>query len=212
MKDHFTIFWRSILAGICIGLGGAIFLKLGGVIGACMFAFGLLTVVHFKLPLYTGTAGFIELNKFSEYMIMLYILFGNIFGCILLSYMNINGIDGTEVIQSRLDAGYLQSFLNAIGCGLIMTLIVQAARDYKTEIRDEWGNILTKGRDKNLLLILFGIPLFILLGFYHSIADAFYMMVTPEKLRNEYFLTYWIIVAGNFVGCNIPRFFKYKLD
>ena len=63
--DNFTIFIRSILAGIYIGLGGAIFIKLGGVIGACMFAFGLLTVVHFKLPLYTGTAGFIKLNRFS---------------------------------------------------------------------------------------------------------------------------------------------------
>lgn len=192
MKDRFTIFIRSILAGICIGLGGAIFIKLGGVIGACMFAFGLLTVVHFKLPLYTGTAGFIELNKISEYYNMIIILFGNILGCILLSYMNIKGIDGSSIIQSRIDAGYLQSFLNAIGCGLIMTLIVQG------------------GRDKNWLLILFGIPIFILLGFYHSIADAFYMMVTPEKLRTEYFLTYWIIVLGNFVGCNVPRLLKYK--
>lgn len=192
MKDSFNIFIRSILAGICIGLGGAIFIKLGGVIGACMFAFGLLTVVHFKLPLYTGTAGFIELNKLEEYKKMFIILFGNILGCILLSYMNIKGIDGSSIIQSRLDAGYLQSFLNAIGCGLIMTLIVQG------------------GRDKNLLLILFGIPLFILLGFYHSIADAYYMMVTPENLRNDYLLTYWIIVAGNFVGCNVPRILNYK--
>ena len=192
MKDSFNIFIRSILAGICIGLGGAIFIKLGGVIGACMFAFGLLTVVHFKLPLYTGTAGFIELNKLEEYKKMFIILFGNILGCILLSYMNIKGIDGSSIIQSRLDAGYLQSFLNAIGCGLIMTLIVQG------------------GRDKNLLLILFGIPLFILLGFYHSIADAYYMMVTPEILRNDYLLTYLIIVAGNFVGCNIPRLLKYE--
>ena len=192
MKDTFTIFIRSILAGICIGLGGAIFIKLGVVIGACMFAFGLLTVVHFKLPLYTGTAGFIELNKFSEYYIMIMILFGNILGCILLSYLNIKGVDGSSIIQSRINAGYLQSFLNAIGCGLIMTLIVQG------------------GRDKNWLLILFGIPVFILLGFYHSIADAFYMMVSPENIRNNYFLTYWIIVGGNFVGCNIPRILLYK--
>jgi formate/nitrite transporter FocA (FNT family) len=193
MKENFfNIFIRSILAGICIGLGGAIFIKLGGVIGACMFAFGLLTVVHFKLPLYTGTAGFIEFNKASEYEKMLLILFGNILGCILLSYLNIKGVDGSSIIQSRIDAGYLQSFLNAIGCGLIMTLIVQG------------------GRDKNWLLILFGIPVFILLGFYHSIADAFYMMVTPESLRNNYFLTYWIIVGGNFVGCNIPRILLYK--
>lgn len=192
MKDNFDIFIRSILAGICIGLGGAIFIKLGGVIGACMFAFGLLTVVHFKLPLYTGTAGFIELNKASEYYKMFIILFGNILGCILLSYMNIKGIDGSAIIQSRLETSYLQCLFNAIGCGLIMTLIVKG------------------GRDKNWLLILFGIPLFILLGFYHSIADAFYMMVTPEELRNIFFGRYWTIVLGNFIGCNIPRLLKYE--
>jgi len=191
-EDFFNIFIRSILAGICIGLGGAIFIKLGGVIGACMFAFGLLAIVHFKLPLYTGTAGFIELNKFKEYEKMVIILFGNILGCILLSYMNIKGIDGSAIIQSRLDTSYLQCLLNAIGCGLIMTLIVQG------------------GRDKNQLLILFGIPLFILLGFYHSIADAFYMMVSSEELKNMFFGRYWVIVLGNFIGCNIPRLLKYN--
>jgi len=192
MNSDFNTFIRSILAGICIGLGGAIFIKLGGVIGACMFAFGLLTVVHFKLPLYTGTAGFIQLSKFEEYKKMFIILLGNILGCILLSYMNIKGIDGTAIIQSRIDTSYLQCLLNAIGCGLIMTLIVKG------------------GRDKNLLLILFGIPLFILLGFYHSIADAYYMMVTSDELRNVYFSRYLVIVAGNFIGCNIPRLLKYE--
>ena len=192
MNSDFNTFIRSILAGICIGLGGAIFIKLGGVIGACMFVFGLLTVVHFKLPLYTGTAGFIQLNEFEEYKKMFIILLGNILGCILLSYMNIKGIDGTAIIQSRIDTSYLQCLLNAIGCGLIMTLIVKG------------------GRDKNLLLILFGIPLFILLGFYHSIADAYYMMVTSDELRNIYFSRYFVIVAGNFIGCNIPRLLKYE--
>ena len=193
MLHNLNTFIRSILAGICIGLGGAIFLKISGIIGAIMFAFGLLSVVHFKLPLYTGTAGFIDLKNWDDYENMFIILFGNIFGCILLSYLNITGIDGTYIITSRLDAGYLQCFLNAIGCGLIMTLIVQG------------------GRDKNLLLILFGIPLFILLGFYHSIADAFYMMVTSQYLRYDYIRRiYWIIVLGNFVGCNVPRFLRYN--
>ncbi len=191
MKDNFIIFIRSILAGICIGLGGAIFLKLGGVIGAVMFAFGLLCVVHFKLPLYTGTAGFIKINKFSEYFTMILILFGNILGCYLLSLMNISEIDGSQVIQARIDAGYLQCLLNAIGCGLIMTLIVKGSRD------------------GNLLLILFGIPLFILLGFYHSIADAFYASVSNIELVKNYYLYYIIIVLGNFIGCNVPRLLKY---
>jgi len=195
MKERFE-FWfrillRAILAGACIGLGGAIFLKIGGIAGACMFAFGLLSVVHFRLPLYTGTAGFIELNKFAEYFYMILILLGNIIGCYLLSLLNINEVCGDAVIQARINAGYLQSFLNAIGCGLIMTLIVRG------------------GREKNQLLILFGIPLFILLGFYHSIADAFYMAVSNINLLKDYYLTYLIIVGGNFVGCNIPRLLKY---
>ena len=72
--------------------------------------------------------------------------------------------------------------------------------------------IVQGGRDKNLLLILFGIPLFILLGFYHSIADAFYMMTASEELRNLFFGRYWIIVLGNFIGCNIPRLLKYEIS
>lgn len=185
----FNVFIRSILAGISIGLGGAIFLKLGGIIGAVMFAFGLLTVVHFKLPLYTGTAGFIDCNKKDEWINMLIILFGNIIGCFLLSLLSINGIDGSSIIEARIAGGYLNSILMGIGCGLIMTLIVKG------------------GRDKNLLLILFGIPLFILLGFYHSIADAFYFAVSN---MNIYYLPYYLlIVIGNFIGCNIPRLLKY---
>ena len=35
----------SILAGICISLGGVAFLKVGGIVGAVLFSFGLITVV-----------------------------------------------------------------------------------------------------------------------------------------------------------------------
>ena len=195
MKEQFEIWFkillRAILAGACIGLGGAIFLKVGGIVGACMFAFGLLSVVHFGLPLYTGTAGFIELNRFKEYFYMIWVLLGNIIGCYLLSLLEIKDICGDAIIQARINAGFLQSFLNAIGCGLIMTLIVRA------------------GREKNQLLILFGIPVFILLGFYHSIADAFYIAVSDINMLKDYYQTYLIIVGGNFVGCNIPRLLKY---
>lgn len=185
----FTLLLRSILAGICIGLGGAIFLKLGGIIGAVMFAFGLLAVVHFRLPLYTGTAGFIKTNRLHEWFNMILILFGNIIGCFILSLLHINGINSSEIIQSRISNGLLNALLMAIGCGLIMTLIVRA------------------GRESNIILILFGIPLFILLGFYHSIADAFYFAVSDFDFN--YIPTYLMIVLGNFIGCNVPRILKY---
>ena len=56
MGKFSTIFKSSVLAGICIGIAGFGFLALGGVVGAVMFAFGLITVVCYKLKLYTGTA------------------------------------------------------------------------------------------------------------------------------------------------------------
>lgn len=52
----------SILAGICISLGGVAFLKVGGIVGAVLFSFGLITVVCYKMKLYTGVSGFVE-NK-----------------------------------------------------------------------------------------------------------------------------------------------------
>ena len=73
----------SILAGIAIGFAGFGFLAsgvqsevYGSIFGAILFSFGLLTVVGYKLKLYTGTAGFI--NKGEVGMLFL-ILLGNFF-------------------------------------------------------------------------------------------------------------------------------------
>ena len=60
----------SIFAGIAIGTAGFGFLAsgvqsavYGSLAGAVLFSFGLLTVVGYKLKLYTGTAGFIKKNE-----------------------------------------------------------------------------------------------------------------------------------------------------
>ena len=50
----------AILAGVCISIGCVVNLRVGGVAGAVLFAFGLTTVVYYGLKLYTGTAGFIR--------------------------------------------------------------------------------------------------------------------------------------------------------
>ena len=192
----FTYFKRSILSGICIGLGSAIFVKLGGIVGAIMFAFGLLTVIYYELPLYTGIAGFINIRQTYEWYKMFIALIGNIIGCYLLSLIFCNNeiFNTTDIIQSRIDSGFLQSFLNAIGCGTIMTLIVCGARN------------------GNNLLVVFGIPLFILLGFYHSIADAFYASLVDYHLLLDYVPYYFLIILGNFIGCNIPRVFSFNIN
>ena len=49
------IFPLAILAGICISIGCVVNLRVGGVAGAVLFAFGLTTVVYYGLKLYTGS-------------------------------------------------------------------------------------------------------------------------------------------------------------
>ena len=45
------IFKSAIFAGICISVGGIVNLTVGGIAGAVLFAFGLLTVVSYSLKL-----------------------------------------------------------------------------------------------------------------------------------------------------------------
>jgi len=185
MKEEIIFYLRATLAGILIGLGGAIYLKVGGVVGAFMFSFGLICVIKYKLPLYTGICGFVK-SKRDMYKALMSWIF-NFVGCKLLSLLPISGISAVSIARNRMEAGYLNSFLLAVGCGFIMTLIVKAARE------NSW------------LPLLLGIPLFILVGFYHSIADAYYFCLCPDYG----ILVYLVIVAGNFVGCNVPRVLMY---
>ena len=183
----------AILAGICIGIAGFGFLAVGGVVGAVTFAFGLLAVVHYRLKLYTGTAGFFVKGELLQLCLILAM---NIVGCLLVAMMaRVSPMPLQETAQrllvGRLVAGWWQCGLLAIGCGFIMTTAVK------------WG------REGKFLPLLFGVPLFIICGFPHCIADAFYYLVVPANYlvenAGEVILLYISIVLGNFVGCNFYR-------
>lgn len=183
---------KAVLAGICISIGCVVNLRVGGVAGAVLFAFGLTTVVYYGLKLYTGTAGFIRAK--GDWTMLLVVLLGNILGCLLtawlIAYAQPDCIEpATNILQGRVDKGPLACFLLAIGCGFIMTTAVEFAR---------------KGK---MLPLLLGVPVFILCGFAHSIADAFYFLVSPAEMlmSTEVLIIYLCEVLGNFVGCNLYR-------
>lgn len=48
---------KSIMAGFMIALAAAIYITVGGVVGAFMFSLGLLTILYFQFNLFTGKAG-----------------------------------------------------------------------------------------------------------------------------------------------------------
>lgn len=184
----------SFLAGFCIGIAGFGYLAEKSIIGAVLFAFGLLTVVHYALKLYTGTAGFIKKGEVGQ---LLFILGGNLLGCLAVamlvrcSPMPLQDV-AQKILEGRLQMGPLRGGVLAIGCGFIMTTAVTFAR-----------------QGKNLPL-LFGVPLFIMCGFPHCVADAFYYMCVPVDYLAENVLDiigfYIAIVIGNFFGCNLYRF------
>ena len=182
----------AILAGICISIGCVVNLRVGGVAGAVLFAFGLTTVVYYGLKLYTGTAGFIRMK--GDWTMLCLVLLGNIIGCLLsawlIAYAQPDCIEpASKILEGRLAKGPFACFLLAIGCGFIMTTAVEFAR---------------KGK---MLPLLLGVPVFILCGFAHSIADAFYFLVSPSEqlLQTDVLIVYVSEVLGNFVGCNLYR-------
>ena len=183
----------SVVAGICIGIAGIGFLATRDIIGSVLFAFALLSVVAYKLYLYTGTAGFI---KKGELPLLLLVFAGNIAGCLLMSLLaRLSPMPLQEsaqnILEGRLAMGPLPGGLLSIACGFIMTTAVTFAR---------------KG---NNFPLLFGVPLFITCGYPHCMADAFFYLCVP--------LDFWManlgsilgfyvsIVLGNFIGCNFYR-------
>ena len=125
------IFTPAILAGICISIGCVVNLRVGGVAGAVLFAFGLTTVVYYGLKLYTGTAGFIR--RQGDWSMLFTVLFGNIVGCLLtawlIAYAQPDCVEpAAKILAGRLDKGPWACFLLAIGCGFIMTTAVEFAR------------------------------------------------------------------------------------
>jgi formate/nitrite transporter FocA (FNT family) len=103
-------------------------------------------------------------------------------------------LDGNEtlagVIQSRETHDAFQTVARGIGCGILMELAVWSYREKGT-----------------VLGVLFCVPAFILSGFYHSVADAFYYLVSYDKLGIWVLWIYPITVIGNFIGCSIRRVF-----
>ena len=191
LKENLYIFLSAIIAGIAISIGGFVYLKTGAALeGAVLFTFGLLTVVHYKLHLFTGKAGFFDSWK-TFFQLFALTLIGNAVGCLLSGLFAVGTasdvhLAAQKLLDARLSSSLFVNFLLAIPCGFIMTTAV------------EFGKV------GKFLPLLFGVPVFIMCGFRHSIADAFYYCAANQWSLDVIYL-WLVIVAGNFVGCNLYR-------
>jgi formate/nitrite transporter FocA (FNT family) len=193
----------SIFAGIYIGTAGFGFLaagiqsQYGALAGAILFALGLLSIVGYKLKLFTGTAGFIQKNEIGS---LFTILLGNIIGCLSVALLTsfspmADAIQSaaTNIMMTRSETGAIGCGMLAVGCGLLMTTAVHFARQ------------------KNIFPLLLAVPLFIVCGFPHCVADAFYYLTVPFNTWSaELLVIYLVTVLGNAIGCNLYRMILSK--
>ena len=184
----------SIFAGLLIGTGGLVYLRVGGVAGAVLFAFGLLCVVMCGAQLFTGKSGFLPYKDFPKLIAMITL---NAVGCaiaaFIASYCSSDDLVANlqTIIDARLTASWHKVVVTSVGTGMIMTLAVYGARQ------------------KHYLPLLFGVPVFILCGLPHCVADAFYYAAALfyDCFEWELLIAWGWAIAGNYIGCNLPRWF-----
>lgn len=178
-----------ILAGCSISMGAYAYLQAPGPIGSILFIAGLLPVYYYHFSLYTDAVRAMNLKALPDFVCLLMILVGNIFGCLLSSLLVTDAatvLACQEIVTARAEAGFWESVVNGTGCGFIMTLISQ-----------NWK--------KNKLCLLIGVPAFILSGFTHSVAESFFFYVGWDVVTAANTLAMFGVIIGNFIGGLIYR-------
>lgn len=179
----------GICAGIMVSIGGAVFLSCENrYVGAVLFAVALMAICYQGYSLFTGKVGLIPEKHDKEAFSILFLgLLGNAIGTILcgfvLRYAVPNmGVTAETLCTGKLTQAFLQTLIRSIFCGILMYTAVGIFRDGKSPLG-----------------IIFCIPVFILSGFEHSIADIFYFacsgIVSWEACG---FL--WTVILGNSIG------------
>lgn len=180
----------GISAGILITIGGTVYLSCSNkYIGAVLFSVALLCICYKGYSLFTGKVGYIpESHSKEDFSVLLLGLLGNaigtILGGILIRYALSNvGEVANTICLAKLEVAPLMVFVRSVFCGILMYLAVSIFRD----------------NNKNVVGILFCIPVFILCGFEHSIADMFYLSASGI-VSFKAFLFVLNVIAGNSVG------------
>lgn len=187
-------FVSSILAGICIALGGTVYLLADNrVIGAFFFTLGLFTICTTQLDLFTGRVCYVFIRN-AEYAIDLPVVWaGNLVGtwfsakllqCTRLAPALIQ--QAAAVSEAKLEDKLPSVFILAVFCNILIYVAVDGFRSNPHEL------------GKYLAMFL-GVMAFILCGFEHCVANMYFF-----TMGNAWSGTAWIyllvITIGNAAG------------
>ena len=196
-----TVF-GAISAGIMIAIGGSVFLSCDSkYVGAVLFSVALRCICYLGYYLFTGKIGYLA-NDFSKKNILTLCvgLAVNLIVTFLLGMLISFAFPALSqkayiMCTAKLEQTFLITFIRAIFCGVLMYTAVEIFKEKKTPLG-----------------IIFCIPVFILCGFEHSIADMFYFGVSG--IFTAKILTFELAaVLGNTVGgLALPLLSKLSVD
>jgi len=179
----------SVAAGVLITIGGSVFLAAENrVVGAVLFSVALLCICYLGSYLFTGKIGFLTDDFTGRNISHLSVgLLGNLITTFLLGLLiryalPSLGATATVLCEAKLTQSFPVTFVRACFCGVLMYAAVWIYKEKKTPLG-----------------ILFCIPVFILSGFEHSVADMFYF--GASGIGNPKILSFEAAaVLGNAVG------------
>lgn len=182
---------NSFLAALMIVIGCIVYLQVGGIFGAILFSFALLTICSRGYHLYTGRVGLVSISTgiklWEKFLYCVLILLLNfVFTYLFGTFIRNVGI-GVEVAQQmcavKLTKSALETFVDGLLCGVIMYVAVQIFLE-----------------NKSVFGILIGVPVFIMAGFEHSIADMGYLSIAGYWQQDNAVPFILLVIAGNTLG------------
>lgn len=193
MKIH-RIFCSSMAAGFCIGLGGAVFLlQAEKLVGAVLFCIGLYTICEMKFHLFTGRVCYALEQPLWSWLQFPVIWLGNWLGTGLAANLlrctraGANAQKAAQLLVQTKNADTLLSlFVLGVFCNVFVFIAVEGFKSFP----------LALGK---YLAIFVGIPVFIMSGYEHSIADMFYYFMAGQ-MDQEALLRLLVITGGNICG------------
>lgn len=188
---------KSILAGVLIALAGIVYLSCTDkVVGSFLFSFGLCLVILLEANLYTGKAGYV--NSKRDVFDLAIMLGVNLLSAFLVGLIAKTGSlhdSADAVVSAKLDVFYdtwWVTLLKSIGCGICI-----------------YGSVEGYKKTKSFIPVILGVMCFILAGFNHVVADAFYIGAARFYWIN---LVYLLLVAvGNAIGSILIRLLQKGL-
>lgn len=183
-----TIF-GAVSAGIMIAIGGSVFLSCDSkYVGAVLFSVALLCICYLGYYLFTGKIGYLadDFSKNNIFNLCVGLAFNLIVTFLLgmlISFVFPALLEKAYIMcTAKLEQTFFVTFIRAIFCGVLMYTAVEIFKEKKTPLG-----------------IIFCIPVFILCGFEHSIADMFYFGVSG--IFEARIITFELAaVLGNTVG------------